>query len=91
MENVRIGIIGGVVCTTWPRWWNRTEVTLTTPFGNPIRPVRHRHAARQARGVSGAPRRRPPAAAGGVELPRHIFGMKQLGVEYILSASASAA
>ena len=67
---------------------DREERTVDDAVRRAVGAVRDRHAARQARGVSRAARRRAPAAAVGAELPREIFGFKTLGVEYILSASA---
>ena len=67
---------------------DREEVTLTTPFGEPSGPyligtLRDRRVAFLAR--HGAGHRIPPSD---LNFRAHIFGMKLLGVEYILSASA---
>jgi 5'-methylthioadenosine phosphorylase len=67
---------------------DRTEVTVETPFGDPVGPLRHRHAAREARGVPGAARRRHRLLPSELNFRANIYGMKTLGVEYILSASA---
>jgi 5'-methylthioadenosine phosphorylase len=67
---------------------DRTEVTLNTPFGDPSGPyvigtLRGRRVAFLAR--HGAGHRIQP---GDLNFRANIFGMKMLGVEYILSASA---
>ena len=49
---------------------DREERTRHDAVRRSVGPLRHRHAAREARRVPGAPRRRPPAAADGAELPR---------------------
>ena len=69
-DDIGIGIIGGSGLYDMAELTDREERTVATPFGDPSGPVRDRHAARQARRVSGAPRRRAPAAAVGAELPR---------------------
>jgi 5'-methylthioadenosine phosphorylase len=67
---------------------DRTEVRLTTPFGDPSGPyvlgtLRGKRVAFLAR--HGAGHRLLPSE---LNFRANIFGMKQLGVEYILSASA---
>jgi 5'-methylthioadenosine phosphorylase len=88
MENVRIGIIGGSGLYDMAEVVDRTEVTLTTPFGDPSGPyvlgtLRGKRVAFLAR--HGAGHRLLPSE---LNFRANIFGMKQLGVEYILSASA---
>ena len=61
--SVQIGIIGGSGLYDMAELTDREERLLTTPFGDPSGPYVARHAARQARGVPGASRRRPPAVA----------------------------
>ena len=60
--NVEIGIIGGSGLYDMAELTDREEVTLTTPFGDPSGPYVLGHAARAARGVSGAARRRATAS-----------------------------
>jgi len=67
---------------------DRTEIKLTTPFGDPSGPyllgtLRGRRVAFLAR--HGAGHRLLPSE---LNFRANIFGMKTLGVEYILSASA---
>jgi 5'-methylthioadenosine phosphorylase len=67
---------------------DRTETTLTTPFGDPSGPyllgtLRGKRVAFLAR--HGAGHRLLPSE---LNFRANIFGMKMLGVEYILSASA---
>src|SRR5687768_5728522 len=88
MENVRIGIIGGSGLYDMAEVTDRTEVTVTTPFGDPSGPyvlgtLRGKRVAFLAR--HGAGHRLLPTE---LNFRANIFGMKQLGVEYILSASA---
>jgi 5'-methylthioadenosine phosphorylase len=88
MENVRIGIIGGSGLYDMAEVVDRTEVVLTTPFGDPSGPyvigtLRGKRVAFLAR--HGAGHRLLPSE---LNFRANIFGMKQLGVEYILSASA---
>jgi len=88
MESVRIGIIGGSGLYDMAGVTDRTDVTLTTPFGDPSGPfvvgtLRGRRVAFLAR--HGAGHRILPAE---INFRANIFGMKLLGVEYILSASA---
>ena len=89
MENVRIGIIGGSGLYDMAEVVDRTEVTLTTPFGDPSGPyvigtLRGKRVAFLAR--HGAGHRLLPSE---LNFRANIFGMKTLGVEYILSASAA--
>jgi 5'-methylthioadenosine phosphorylase len=88
MENVRIGIIGGSGLYDMAEVADRSEVTLTTPFGDPSGPyllgtLRGKRVAFLAR--HGAGHRLLPSE---LNFRANIFGMKQLGVEFILSASA---
>jgi len=88
MEQVQIGIIGGSGLYDMAEVTDRSEVTLRTPFGDPSGPyllgtLRGRRVAFLAR--HGAGHRLLPAE---LNFRANIFGMKTLGVEYILSASA---
>jgi 5'-methylthioadenosine phosphorylase len=88
MEHVQIGIIGGSGLYDMGDVTDRKEVTLTTPFGDPSGPyvigtLRGRRVAFLAR--HGAGHRLSPSE---LNFRANIFGMKTLGVEYILSASA---
>jgi 5'-methylthioadenosine phosphorylase len=86
--SIRIGIIGGSGLYDMAEVTNRTEVTLQTPFGDPSGPyilgtLRGKRVAFLAR--HGAGHRFSPSE---LNFRANIFGMKLLGVEYILSASA---
>ena len=88
MQNVQIGIIGGSGLYDMAGVTDRKEVTLATPFGEPSGPyvlgtLRGRRVACLAR--HGAGHRLLPSE---LNFRANIFGMKVLGVEYILSASA---
>ena len=88
MDNVTIGIIGGSGLYDMADVTDRTDVTLTTPFGDPSGPyvlgtLRGKRVAFLAR--HGAGHRLLPSE---LNFRANIFGMKMLGVEYILSASA---
>jgi len=88
MERVQIGIIGGSGLYGMAGVAGREEVTLTTPFGEPSGPyvigtLRGRRVAFLARHAVG--HRILPSE---INYRANIFGMKLLGVEYILSASA---
>jgi len=88
METVQIGIIGGSGLYDMAEVTDREEVTLTTPFGDPSGPyllgtLRGKRVAFLAR--HGAGHRLLPSE---LNFRANIFGMKMLGVEYILSASA---
>jgi 5'-methylthioadenosine phosphorylase len=88
MDNVQIGIIGGSGLYDMADVTDRKEVTLATPFGDPSGPyllgtLRGRRVAFLAR--HGAGHRITPSE---LNFRANIFGMKLLGVEYILSASA---
>ena len=88
MENVRIGIIGGSGLYDMAEVVDRTEVTVATPFGDPSGPyvigtLRGKRVAFLAR--HGAGHRLLPSE---LNFRANIYGMKTLGVEYILSASA---
>ena len=88
MDKVQIGIIGGSGLYDMAGVVDREEVNLTTPFGEPSGPyllgtLRGRRVAFLAR--HGAGHRILPSE---INFRANIFGMKLLGVEYILSASA---
>jgi 5'-methylthioadenosine phosphorylase len=88
MEQVQIGIIGGSGLYDMADVTDRSEVTLTTPFGEPsgayvLGTLRGKRVAFLAR--HGAGHRLSPSE---LNFRANIFGMKLLGVEYILSASA---
>jgi 5'-methylthioadenosine phosphorylase len=88
METVQIGIIGGSGLYDMAEVTDRKEVTLSTPFGDPSGPyvlgtLRGRRVAFLAR--HGAGHRLLPSE---LNFRANIFGMKTLGVEFILSASA---
>ena len=88
MEHAQIGIIGGSGLYDMAGVTDRKDVTLTTPFGDPSGPyvtgtLRGRRVAFLAR--HGAGHRILPSE---LNFRANIFGMKRLGVEYILSASA---
>src|SRR6188768_1578144 len=88
MENVRIGIIGGSGLYDMAEVVDRTEITIATPFGDPSGPyvigrLRGKRVAFLAR--HGAGHRLLPSE---LNFRANIFGMKLLGVDYILSASA---
>jgi 5'-methylthioadenosine phosphorylase len=88
LDNVTIGIIGGSGLYDMADVTDRTDVTLTTPFGDPSGPyllgtLRGKRVAFLAR--HGAGHRLLPSE---LNFRANIFGMKMLGVEYILSASA---
>jgi 5'-methylthioadenosine phosphorylase len=88
MERVQIGIIGGSGLYDMADVTDRKEVTLTTPFGDPSGPyvvctLRGRRVAFLAR--HGAGHRLLPSE---LNFRANIYGLKLLGVEFILSASA---
>jgi len=88
MEQVQIGIIGGSGLYDMADVTDRREVPLTTPFGEPSGPyvtgtLRGKRVAFLAR--HGAGHRLSPSE---LNYRANIFGMKMLGIEYILSASA---
>ena len=88
METVQIGIIGGSGLYDMADVTDRTEVALTTPFGEPSGPyvigtLRGKRVAFLAR--HGPGHRVSPSE---LNFRANIFGMKMLGVEYLLSASA---
>jgi 5'-methylthioadenosine phosphorylase len=88
LDNVQIGIIGGSGLYDMADVTAREEVTLSTPFGDPSGPyllgtLRGKRVAFLAR--HGAGHRLLPSE---LNFRANIFGMKLLGVEYILSASA---
>ena len=88
MDHAQIGIIGGSGLYDMAGVTDRKDVTLTTPFGDPSGPyvtgtLRGRRVAFLAR--HGAGHRILPSE---LNFRANIFGMKLLGVEYILSASA---
>ena len=88
MEQVHIGIIGGSGLYDMAEVTDRKEVTVATPFGDPSGPyvigtLRGKRVAFLAR--HGAGHRLSPSE---LNFRANIFGMKRLGVEYLLSASA---
>ena len=88
MEHVRIGIIGGSGLYDMADVTDRSEVTFTTPFGEPSGPyllgtLRGKRVAFLSR--HGAGHRLSPSE---LNYRANIFGLKMLGVEYLLSASA---
>ena len=88
MHKIQIGIIGGSGLYDMAGVTDREEVTLKTPFGDPSGPyllgtLRGRRVAFLAR--HGAGHRILPSE---LNFRANIFGMKLLGVEHILSASA---
>jgi 5'-methylthioadenosine phosphorylase len=88
MHKAQIGIIGGSGLYDMADVSERESVTLTTPFGEPSGPfllgtLRGKRVAFLAR--HGAGHRLSPSE---LNYRANIFGMKLLGVEYILSASA---
>jgi 5'-methylthioadenosine phosphorylase len=88
MEQAQIGIIGGSGLYDMAEVTDRREVDVKTPFGDPSGPyvlgtLRGRRVAFLAR--HGAGHRLLPSE---LNFRANIFGLKTLGVEYILSASA---
>jgi len=88
MEKIHIGIIGGSGLYDMADVTDRRDVTLTTPFGEPsgafvIGTLRGKRVAFLAR--HGAGHCLTPSE---LNFRANIYGMKTLGVEYILSASA---
>ena len=88
MEQVQIGIIGGSGLYDMAEVTDRKDVVVTTPFGDPSGPyvigtLRGKRVAFLSR--HGAGHRLSPSE---LNFRANIFGMKLLGVEYILSASA---
>jgi 5'-methylthioadenosine phosphorylase len=88
MDQVQIGIIGGSGLYDMAGVTDREEVRLTTPFGEPSGPyvigtLRGRRVTFLARHAVG--HRILPSE---INFRANIFGMKLLGVEHILSASA---
>jgi 5'-methylthioadenosine phosphorylase len=87
-EAITIGIIGGSGLYDMAELTDREERTISTPFGDPSDPyvigtLRGKRVAFLAR--HGAGHRYTPTE---LNYRANIFGMKMLGVEYILSASA---
>jgi 5'-methylthioadenosine phosphorylase len=88
MEHVQIGIIGGSGLYDMAEVTDRSEVTLQTPFGDPSGPyvigtLRGKRVAFLSR--HGAGHRFSPSE---LNFRANIYGMKLLGVDYVLSASA---
>jgi 5'-methylthioadenosine phosphorylase len=88
MEQVQIGIIGGSGLYDMAEVTDRSEVTIRTPFGDPSGPyvlgtLRGKRVAFLAR--HGAGHVLSPSE---LNFRANLYGMKVLGVEYILSASA---
>jgi len=87
-NDVQIGIIGGSGLYDMAELTGRQEVSLTTPFGDPsghyvLGTLRGRKVAFLAR--HGAGHRISPSE---LNFRANIYGMKKLGVQAILSASA---
>ena len=87
-EAIRIGIIGGSGLYDMAELTDREERKVSTPFGDPSDPyvigtLRGQRVAFLAR--HGAGHRHTPSE---LNYRANIFGMKTLGVEFILSASA---
>ena len=87
-DRVQIGIIGGSGLYDMSELSDREERTVSTPFGDPSGPyviatLRGKRVAFLARHGSG--HRLMPSE---LNYRANIFGMKVLGVDYILSASA---
>ena len=87
-ERVRIGIIGGSGLYDMAELTDREEREVTTPFGPPSGPfviatLRGRRVAFLARHGEG--HRQTPSE---LNYRANIYGLKTLGVEWILSASA---
>jgi 5'-methylthioadenosine phosphorylase len=88
MERAQIGIIGGSGLYDMADVTDREKVKVATPFGEPSAPyvvgtLRGKRVAFLAR--HGGGHRVSPSE---LNFRANIFGMKLLGVEYILSASA---
>jgi 5'-methylthioadenosine phosphorylase len=88
MQRAQIGIIGGSGLYDMADVTDREEVKVTTPFGEPSAPyllgtLRGRRVAFLAR--HGGGHRVSPSE---LNFRANIFGMKTLGVEFVLSASA---
>jgi 5'-methylthioadenosine phosphorylase len=87
-DAIKIGIIGGSGLYDMAELTDREERTVKTPFGDPSGPyivgtLRGQRVAFLAR--HGAGHRQMPTE---LNYRANIFGMKRLGVDYILSASA---
>ena len=88
MQRAQIGIIGGSGLYDMAGVTDREDVTLTTPFGEPSGPyvlgtLRGQRVAFLAR--HGAGHRISPSE---LNFRANIFGLKTLGVEFIVAASA---
>jgi 5'-methylthioadenosine phosphorylase len=88
MSSIQIGIIGGSGLYDMPELTDREEKSISTPFGDPSGPyvlatLRGRRVAFLAR--HGAGHRIPPSE---LNFRANIYGLKVLGVEWIVSASA---
>jgi len=88
MQRAQIGIIGGSGLYDMPGVTDRDEANVTTPFGEPSAPyllgtLGGKRVAFLAR--HGGGHRVSPSE---LNFRANIFGMKMLGVEFILSASA---
>jgi len=88
MQRAQIGIIGGSGLYDMAGVSDREEVAVTTPFGEPSAPyllgtLRGKRVAFLAR--HGGGHRVSPSE---LNFRANVYGMKTLGVEYILSASA---
>jgi 5'-methylthioadenosine phosphorylase len=88
MNTAQIGIIGGSGLYDMAEVTDRQEVAVETPFGDPSGPyvlgtLRGKRVAFLAR--HGAGHRLSPSE---LNFRANIYGLKTLGVEYVLSASA---
>jgi 5'-methylthioadenosine phosphorylase len=88
MQRAQIGIIGGSGLYDMADVTDREEITVNTPFGEPSAPyllgtLRGKRVAFLAR--HGGGHRVSPSE---LNFRANIYGMKTLGVEFILSASA---
>src|ERR1041385_4612352 len=88
MQRAQIGIIGGSGLYDMADVTDREEVKVTTPFGEPsaaylLGTLRGKRVAFLAR--HGGGHRVSPSE---LNFRANVYGMKTLGVEYILSASA---
>ena len=77
--SIQIGIIGGSGLYDMAELTDREETTDRDAVRRAVRAVRRRHAARQARRVPGAARRRPPDPAVRAELPRQHLRLQDAG------------
>ena len=88
MSNVKIGVIGGSGLYKMEGLENVEEITLSTPFGNPS--DNYIVGTLEGQRVAFLPRHGREHAISPTELNSHanIWGMKKLGVKYIISVNA---